>query len=444
MLTAVNLYVFYFKKDTAVKNLREASTIRGGLAGKAERIDDDAEGTALRDKEAAETAVGAGAENDSRVVEGQIGNLDTLSTLLSREGFDAVALAVPAALAKLVDPRTVKPGETFALSFDQRGLPQSFEYKPSKALTFVVERQDDDTWLARKEERQLDLRVETVAGIIDSSLYGSIQAAGESPALVAHLVDLFAWDINFFTDTHPGDHWKVSIEKSFLDGEFYRYGRILAAEYGGRVGTFRAFHFTEAGQEGYFDDKGQAVAKSFLKTPLRFVRVSSKFDRNRFHPILHRNKAHLGVDYAAPIGTPVWAASAGTVTEAAMKRGSGNTLVIKHPNGYATRYYHLQKFARGIKAGVAVKQKQIVGYVGTTGLSTGPHLHFGVTMNGSFVDPMKLKIVREASVRARGAFLAAIAPRVAALDAAVAVAHTASAAPAAAGVSGDADDTASP
>jgi murein DD-endopeptidase MepM/ murein hydrolase activator NlpD len=166
----------------------------------------------------------------------------------------------------------------------------------------------------------------------------------------------------------------------------------------------------------YFDEKGQAIAKSFLKTPLRFVRISSKFDRNRFHPILHRTKAHLGVDYAAPTGTPIWASASGKVVECVRKPGSGNTVVIQHGNGLATRYYHLNRFAPGMRAGRQVRQKELIGYVGTTGLSTGPHLHFALTKNGAFIDPTKLAAVREAPVADRDAFQAAIKQRLAMLN----------------------------
>ena len=154
-----------------------------------------------------------------------------------------------------------------------------------------------------------------------------------------------------------------------------------------------------------------------LKTPLRYVRISSKFDRKRFHPILHVEKAHLGIDYAAPQGTPVWASASGRVVEVGLKRGSGNTIVLAHTGGLSTRYYHLSRYARGLHVGQQVKQKEVIGYVGMTGLATGPHLHFSVTKNGAFVDPSKLQISRDAPVPDRAAFLDAIRPRVAALKA---------------------------
>jgi murein DD-endopeptidase MepM/ murein hydrolase activator NlpD len=154
-----------------------------------------------------------------------------------------------------------------------------------------------------------------------------------------------------------------------------------------------------------------------LKTPLRYVRISSKFDLKRFHPILHTLRAHLGVDYAAPVGTPVWAPAGGKIVEAEMKRGSGNTIAIAHPNGLQTRYYHLSRFAKGIRPGVQVQQKEVIGFVGTTGLSTGPHLHFSVVKNGHFIDPSKLPVLREAGVANRAAYLDAVRPRVAVLKA---------------------------
>ena len=208
------------------------------------------------------------------------------------------------------------------------------------------------------------------------------------------------------------------VEKHYLAGQFYKYGNILAAEYGGKVGTYRAFYWNPGQGPGrYYDDKGQAIAKTMLKCPLRFVRVSSKFDRNRFHPILHTVRAHLGVDYAAPVGTPVWASAGGKIAEVGMRSGSGNTVVINHSNGIATRYYHLSRFAKGLTAGKHVNQKEVIGYVGTTGLSTGPHLHFSVTRNGAFVDPGKIQVSREAPVGNRAAYFDAIKARTAALKA---------------------------
>ena len=375
-------------------------------------------------------------EEDGDAGEGQSGQAgtekkfaanDTLGAVLAREGFGPAGANVVAALAKLVDPRGIRGGQKYVVRLGDDGTPEAFEYQPTPALRYLVEREDDAEgsaakWKARKLEATVEIKTVEAGGTVESSLYESVQKTGESTALVSHLVELFAWDVNFYIDTHPGDHWKVLIEKQYLGGQFYKYGRVLAAEYGGKVGTFRAFFC--AGKDAardrpgkYYDAQGQSLSKSMLKTPLRFVRISSKFDRKRFHPILHVERAHLGIDYAAPVGTPVWASASGRVVEAGMKRGSGNTVVIAHSNGLSTRYYHLSKFARGLHAGQQVKQKDVIGYVGTTGLSTGPHLHFSVTKNGAFVDPSKLAVNRDAPVPDRGAYMAAIGPRIAAMKA---------------------------
>jgi murein DD-endopeptidase MepM/ murein hydrolase activator NlpD len=355
---------------------------------------------------------------DDTAEEKRIGPSDTLGQLLAREGFGSSTSTVVAALSKLCDPKLIRGGQIYRIGLDDDGTPASFEYQPTPILRYVVEKDDGGVWKARKLEQAVDVRTVEATGLVDSSLYESVQKSGESTVLVSLLVELFAWDVNFYVDTHPGDHWKVVVEKQFLGGQFYKYGRILAAEYGGRAGTFRAFFWKAPGAKSdgrYYDEHGQAITKTMLKTPLRFVRISSKFDRKRFHPILHVEKAHLGIDYAAPVGTPVWASASGRVVECEMKRGSGNTVVIGHSNGLSTRYYHLSRFARGLHPGQAVKQKDVIGYVGTTGLSTGPHLHFSVTKNGAFVDPSKLQVSRDAPVAERAAFLDAIRPRIAAL-----------------------------
>jgi murein DD-endopeptidase MepM/ murein hydrolase activator NlpD len=434
-LTAINVYVFFFRDDTAVhKVLQPSSTGKSLVGDKARAIEESipeslggprpsSKGT-LRssDKRTDGGSAALPVDPDGRVVEGKVGGSDTLVNLLAREGFGAVSAAVVKALSRVLDPRQMRAGDGYLVAFDAEGNPELFEYLPSPALRYIVSPRPDGAggWQARKEEKALELRTAEVAGVIDSSLYDSVHKAGESSPLVSLLVDLFAWDINFYIDTHPGDRWKVVLEKQYLDGQFFKYGNILAAEYGGKVGTFRAFHFNATPGRGpgrYYDDKGQAIAKSLLKCPLRFVRVSSKFDRRRLHPILHSIRAHLGVDYAAPVGTPVWASATGRVAEVGMRPGSGNTVVINHQGGLATRYYHLSRFAKGLVAGRSINQKEVIGYVGTTGLSTGPHLHFSVTRGGVFVDPSKIQVSRDAPVANRATYFELIRPRLAALKA---------------------------
>ena len=363
----------------------------------------------------------AEAHEDS--VEKKFNNADTLGQVLAREGFGPAGPQVIAALAKLCDPRSIRGGQKYVVRLGEDGVPASFEYQPSAILRYLVEKDEETgSWKGRKLEAAVELKTVAAGGVVDSSLYESVQKAGESTVLVSLLVEQFAWDVNFYTDTHPGDHWKVVVEKQYLGGQFYKYGRLLAAEYGGKVGTFRSFFWAGKGAPRdrpgkYYDDHGLAISKTMLKTPLRFVRISSKFDRKRFHTILHVEKAHLGIDYAAPQGTPVWASASGRVVEVGLKRGSGNTIVLAHTNGLSTRYYHLSRYARGLHVGQQVKQKEVIGFVGMTGLATGPHLHFSVPKNGAFVDPHKLSVSRDAPVPDHAAFMDAIRPRIAALKA---------------------------
>jgi len=425
-LTGVNVYYFFLRHDTSVQSLmRPVSTSRELTEGKkealAESIPRSLLGAAYKEKKLPEKPALPPPANlgfDDGSVLGQFGPSDALSTVLAREGFGGTAGAVTAALSKLVDPKLIRAGERYQVERDDEGTPERFEYVPTPVLRYLVTHNADGSWQASKQEKPLQIKTAQAYGTVESSLYESVAKAGEAGALVSLIVDMFAWDINFYTDTRPGDTWKVVVEKQFLGDQFYKYGKLLAAEYSNKNGVFRGFYWNPSGQRGqgrYYDDKAQALAKSMLKTPLRFVRISSKFDPKRFHPILHTIRAHLGVDYAAPIGTPVWAPTAGKVVQAEMMHGSGNTIVLSHPNGLQTRYYHLSRFAKGLKVGKQVAQKEVIGFVGTTGLSTGPHLHFSMIKNGKYIDPASQGVQRDPGPANRTAYLQAIKPRVATL-----------------------------
>ena len=466
VLAGVNIYVFFFNRGTAPREVLKPSSMMRAADGKAGTLKDavrqaagelsppvnsapmtvpvagnanpkakvpqvlapaagsppKAKGTTVAASPPKEVPGGSPGLDDEGSLnpEKKISDAETLGQILVREGFEGESPKIVAALSRLLDAKLIRGGQTYVVRQDESGEPESFEYRPNAVTRYVVSRGASGAWVATRVDQPVETKVVTIAGTIDSSLYESVQKAQEGSALAGLLVEVLAWDVNFYTDTHPGDHWKVMVEKQYLGGQFYRYGHLLAAEYGGKVGTVRAFYWksNRPNAEGhYFDAQGQAVSKSLLKTPLRFVRISSKFDRHRFHPILHVEKAHLGIDYAAPVGTPVWASATGKVVECEMKRGSGNTVVLSHPNGLSTRYYHLSRFARGMKVGKMVRQKDVIGFVGTTGLSTGPHLHFSVTKNGAFVDPSKVQVNRDAPVSEPAAYQASIRPRIAALRA---------------------------
>jgi murein DD-endopeptidase MepM/ murein hydrolase activator NlpD len=272
----------------------------------------------------------------------------------------------------------------------------------SKIHKVRAERAPGGELVGKADDGATKVEVKAVGGTIASSLYAAIKQSGENAALVDFFVDVFAYDLDFYNDTHDGDTFKVVVEKELQDDPkgpagFLKYRRILAAEYRGKVGTFRTYFFGG----GYFDEEGKGADKSMLKTPLKFSHVSSGFDRARMHPVLHTVREHLGIDYAAPVGTPVWAAASGTIIQRGPAGGAGNLVLIKHDGGIDTAYMHLSKFASGQEVGQHVDAKTVIGYVGATGLATGPHLHFGVRKDGNYIDPTKIPPMRGKPIGAK-------------------------------------------
>ena len=242
--------------------------------------------------------------------------------------------------------------------------------------------------------RKRDVSYERAQGTIRSSLYESAVEAGVNPEIVMDLTDIFGWDINFFTDIQAGDTYAVLYERYSIAGEPRGVGRVVAARFVLSSQERLAIYYDDGkGHQGYYDEHGKPIRKLFLKAPLNYRRISSGFSRSRIHPVFHVRKPHLGVDYAAPTGTPVVALGQGKVTRCGWVRGYGKTITIKHPSGYVTNYGHLSRFAKGIKAGRRVDQGDVIGYVGSTGITTGPHLDFRVQHNGKYINPLKLKPV---------------------------------------------------
>lgn len=420
VLLGVNAYVFLFRKGTSVHELMRASSLASGSGPGAPRGAGASSG--LRGEGGAEGPGSAAADDDAVVVRGTMKGYIGLSAALAAAGLTvAQADELVRALGSELDLRALQPHHRFEVRLDARTRAvERFVYQLSAVRKIVVERGADDGFRARRDEAELQLEVAEIGGRIESSLHGALSAAGETAALAAGFVDLFSWDINWYTDPREGDEFRVVVEKRKHGGKFYRYGRILAAEYRGDAGRYRAYYYERAdGSGAYYDAEGRALRRAYLKTPLEFRRISSQFNRKRFHPILHRTKGHLGVDYAAPQGTPVWAAADGVVGAAHPAGGAGNMVVLRHAGGVRTIYMHLHRFAAGLRPGQRVQQHQLIGYVGSTGLSTGPHLHYGMVVNGRPIDPQQFKIgagpLLPDAERAR--FLAAIAAPAAKLGA---------------------------
>lgn len=248
------------------------------------------------------------------------------------------------------------------------------------------------TWAAEKITENVETRLVTFSGHVMSSLWDSAAKAQMDPNLIADLAEIFAWQVDFSREVRVNDKWRLSVEQKMVKGEPIGWGSIIAAEYTNAGQLHQAVLFRSEGQDlGYFAPDGSNLRRMFLKSPIRYGRISSRFQRARFHPVLQIRRPHLGVDYAAPTGTPIRAVGDGTIALSGWSGGGGNVIKIRHNSTYETAYKHLSGFAKGIRKGAKVRQGQIIGYVGSTGLSTGPHLHFEFFQSGRFVDPLGKK-----------------------------------------------------
>ncbi|MDR2076776.1 MAG: peptidoglycan DD-metalloendopeptidase family protein [Desulfovibrio sp.] len=263
-----------------------------------------------------------------------------------------------------------------------------FEYEIDSEKKLVVTR-EGASYTAVLEVIAYDVRLERVEGFIDASLFLSMANQGEGPALALALAEIFAWEINFFRDIHPGDSFSVLVEKRYRNGSFNSYGTLLAARFINQGNVYEAYAFSADpnGPPGYYTATGDSVKRAFLKAPLAFTRISSGFNLRRFHPIFHEIRQHPAIDYAAPTGTPVKAIGNGQVVFLGSGKGAGNYIALKHPNGYESMYLHLNGFARGLLKGKRVAQGEIIGYVGSTGYATGPHLDFRMKKDGKYINP---------------------------------------------------------
>lgn len=247
-------------------------------------------------------------------------------------------------------------------------------------------------WEPRLIEEKVDIELVSFSGDVQSSLWESALKAQMDPVLIAELADIFGWEVDFAREVQAGDRWRLTVEKKLVRGMAVGWGSILVAEYENVGKLYQAFLLRiDDKDQGYYNAEGESLRKMFLKSPLKFARVTSRFNRRRFHPKLKVVRPHNGVDYGAPIGTPVRSVANGTVIMAQFSGGGGNVLKIRHNSTYQTAYKHLNGFAKGVRRGAKVKQGQIVAYTGNTGLSTGPHLHYEFYVNGRYVDPLRQK-----------------------------------------------------
>jgi murein DD-endopeptidase MepM/ murein hydrolase activator NlpD len=319
---------------------------------------------------------------------------DNLSILFDRAKIKPEQLAE--LMASIEDSRElvrIHPGETIKIKTDPDGRLMTLHYDLDN-FRFLRVNRVNDILEAKQEKYQIETRTAYASGTIESSLFLASQKAGLSQNLTMELAGIFGWDIDFALDMREGDHFTVIYEEIFKEGKKILDGSILAAEFSNQGETYRALRYTDptTGDASYYTPSGQSLRKAFLRTPVNFSRISSKFTTSRYHPVLHRFRSHKGVDYAASTGTPVRASGDGKIVFRGRKGGYGNVVIIQHGSRYKTLYGHLSKFNSNASTGSKVKQGQVIGYVGATGLASGPHLHYEFQVDGVHRNPLTVKI----------------------------------------------------
>lgn len=293
-------------------------------------------------------------------------------------------------LASVLDPRALRPGMVVEGRRAPSGQLQSLSIRMDARSTVRAER-FGETIRARRVDGTVHHEVVRLEGSIESSLFGAVDTAGGDAELAVRLAGIFQWDIDFFRDLRQGDRFVVIVDRRTVGGKPYGWGTLFAARFVNAGRTLNAVAFPDGqGRVGYYDLEGHPLRKEFLRAPLKFSRITSRFSLHRYHPVLHRRMPHYGIDYGAPVGTPVHVTADGVVRFVGRKGGGGKMVTVRHSNGYETSYLHLSRYARGIHRGVRVHQGQVIGYVGQTGLATGPHLDYRVRHKGKWINPLRI------------------------------------------------------
>ncbi len=326
-------------------------------------------------------------------ISGYVKKGETLYNIFEKHNLSIKQLyGIVNASKKIFNLGAIKPGMTYKILTDAVSKDiLEFKYAMDSSSHLFVKK-EDKKYVAKKIKLENKSLPGLISGAIKTSLIEAIGTDREHLNVTFDLADILAWDIDFSTDLRKGDEFRIIVEELYRDNIFLGYGDILYARFVNNGKQYEAFGYALSGKREYFTSSGKSFRKALLRAPLKFRYISSSFTHKRKHPILKIYRPHLGVDYAAPKGTPVSAAGDGTVTWAAYKGQNGKLVVIKHLNGYKTYYGHLSRYAKGIKKGKKVKQGQIIGYVGSTGLSTGPHLDYRVKLNNKSINPLKMKL----------------------------------------------------
>lgn len=325
--------------------------------------------------------------------EERVGRGETLSSLLQKLGVNAeerqeflAAARQSNAIGQLV------PGRSILARVTSSGNLLLMRYLVSDTTLVSVNRVNE-SFEVTEQAIQPDIRQVMRSGTIQSSLFGATDAADIPDKIASEMADAFSGDIDFHKDLRRGDHFSVVYEAFYFDGRLIKTGKLLAAEFTNQGQSYQAIHFQDPqGREGFYNASGQSMKRAFLKSPMPFDRISSGFSASRLHPVLNRWRSHKGVDYAAPTGTPVRAVADSVVSFAGRQGGYGNLVLLDHQGPYSTAYAHLSRFGKNIKRGSKVSQGQVIGYVGATGVATGPHLHYEFRVNGQQRNPLAMNL----------------------------------------------------
>ena len=341
-------------------------------------------------------------QNSGEWLEKTVASGDSLALIFSRLGLSAKLLHRITHSSKEAEELTsIKPGESVRIKLGNDGQLQELIYQRNAIETLHIT-PDGDGFKARNHTKKVQKRLGYLTDTIVSSFYLSAQKAGLSDALIMDLATIFGWDIDFALEIREGDSFSVVYEEDFLNDTRYGNGRILAAEFVNRGKVFCAVRYEkDDGEFDYYSPDGKSMRKAFLRTPVDFRRISSRFAKERYHPVLGKKRPHRGVDYAAATGTPIKAAGDGKVIFRGTKGGYGRTVILKHGSQYSTLYAHMSRFRSSVKNGSKVRQGQTIGYVGKSGLATGPHLHYEFRINGAHRNPLTVKLPASAPIEAQ-------------------------------------------
>ncbi len=324
---------------------------------------------------------------------------DTLSAIFKRHNLSSSSLYKIINSGKAAKQLTrIKPGQTFSIVLDEHNEIIQLEFDINKVDTLLISR-NDKGYTPEIKSKEIETRQQFTAGIINNSLFYDGQKAGLNSALIMKLAHIFGWDVDFALDIRKGDSFAVLYEEQYVDGKKINSGNILSAEFVNQGKVFRAIRYTDAsGHTDYYSEKGLSMRKAFLRTPVAFSRISSRFSTGRKHPVLNKIRAHKGVDYAASRGTPIKAVGDGKVIFKGRKGGYGRVIILQHGSKYTTLYAHMNAYNKKLRNGSRVKQGQVIGYVGSSGLATGPHLHYEFRISGVHRNPLTVKLPSAAPI----------------------------------------------